>query len=79
MFSSVTWMVFRNRNCCNILENKCYDLNSQKECGDLYMCVIPVTTCHHCYFSVVGNKDDSNRNDKKYVNSHLLCFLEAKT
>ena len=23
--------------------------------------------------------DDSNRDDKKYANSHLLCFLEAKT
>ena len=26
-----------------------------------------------------GNRDDSNRGDKKYANSHLLCFLEAKT
>ena len=28
---------------------------------------------------LVGNRDDSNRDDKKYANSHLLCFLEAKT
>ena len=26
-----------------------------------------------------GNRDVSNRVDKKYANSHLLCFLEAKT
>ena len=28
---------------------------------------------------MVGNRDDSNRDDKKYANSHLLCFLNAKT
>ena len=26
-----------------------------------------------------SNRDDSNRDEKKYANSHLLCFLEAKT
>ena len=28
---------------------------------------------------LVSYRDDSNRDDKKYANSHLLCFLEAKT
>ena len=40
--------------------------------------------CHPCYhlsslLLLVGNRDDSNRDDKKYANSHLLCFLKAKT
>ena len=39
--------------------------------------------CQPCYsvsslLLLVGNRDDSNRDDKKYANSHLLCFLEAK-
>ena len=28
---------------------------------------------------LVSNMDDSNRDGKKYANSHLLCFLDAKT
>ena len=27
---------------------------------------------------VVSNRDDSNKDDKKYVNSHLICCLEEK-
>ena len=27
----------------------------------------------------MSNRDDSNSDDKKYANSHLLCFLEANT
>ena len=27
---------------------------------------------------LVGNRDDSNRDDIQYENSHLLCCLEAK-
>ena len=26
---------------------------------------------------ILGNRDDSNRDDIKYGNSHLLCCLEA--
>ena len=39
------------------------------------------TFCHHLssLLLLVGYRDDSNRDDKKYANSHLLCFLEAKT
>ena len=28
---------------------------------------------------LVSNRDDNNSDDKKYANSHLLCFLEANT
>ena len=29
-------------------------------------------------FLSVSNRDDSNRDDKKHVNSHLICYLEEK-
>ena len=37
--------------------------------------------CYHLssMLLLVGNRDDSNRDDKKYANSHLSCRLEAKT
>ena len=40
-----------------------------------------MNVCHPCYklsslLPLAGNKDDSNRDDIKYENSHLLCYLE---
>ena len=29
--------------------------------------------------SLVNDRDGSNRDDKKYVNSHLICCLEERT
>ena len=42
------------------------------------------TFFHPCYhlsslLLLVGNRDDSIWDDKKYTHSHLLCFLKAKT
>ena len=43
-----------------------------------------MNVCYPCYqlsslLPLVGNRDDSNRDDIKYENSHLLCCLEAKS
>ena len=55
-----------------------------KNCDSTRKRSVLICVSHPCYqFSsllpLVGNRDDSNRDDIKYENSHLLCSLETKS
>ena len=54
MFSSVTWKLYSRTEIAVVFlkTNILFNLE-KKECGDLCMCVNPVTTCHPCYFWLV--------------------------
>ena len=73
LFSSlIKVFVFKNNTAISVPE---YNFHVTKENTFFFY------PCYHLssLLLLVGNRDDSNRDDKKYANSHLLCFLEAKT
>ena len=51
VFSSVTWKLYSGTKIAVVfLKTNILIKLKDKECGDLCMCVNPVTTCHPCYF-----------------------------
>ena len=65
--------VFKNTTTISVPE---YDFHVTEKNNNIFSYL-----CYHLssLLLLVGDRDDSNRDDKKYANSHLLCFLEAKT
>ena len=79
VFSSVTWKLYSGTEIAVVF------LKTNMLIKDEIKGVrLSVHVCQPSYnvsslLLLVGNRDDSNRDDKRYANSHLLCFLEAKT
>ena len=54
VFSSVTWKLYSGTEKAVVFLKTNFLIKARKkECGDLCMCVNPVTTCHPCYFWLV--------------------------
>ena len=54
VFSSVTWKLYSGTEIAVVfLKTNILIKARKKECGNLCMCVNPITTCHPCYFGLV--------------------------